>query len=381
MSRRSPSRRAAIGNEIVPGVQRAYRTIPWQVLARVAARVTLPARTRTCPIPRRTPTRRSHALVSHRPTPIGATAAALVVANPHARRVRRGEWRKPAERALGRRYGIEIVSPDTPDAAAALVRERMAAEQRPAVVVAVGGDGTVRLVAQELAGTGVPLGVIPLGTGNDFARANGIPDDIPGAIDRIVRRSSRAIDLLEVNGRLFVTAGGIGIGAHSALVVPWVKALHPLARIAADSLGTGIYRLAAALTVLFRPGIRETVRLTWRVPGEAGDRSLEVRGYGVFVANQRTLGGGLALPIPADNADGALDVCVVHDVARVRLLIALTRLLRGSAIASDVFSAWRATRVVIDTERHSKFFGCGDLVAEGTHFDVRVVAGALRVLI
>ena len=62
---------------------------------------------------------------------------------------------------------------------------------------------------------GVPLGVIPLGTGNDFARANGIPDDIAGALERIVRRSTRAIDLLEVNGRPFVTAGGIGIGAYS----------------------------------------------------------------------------------------------------------------------------------------------------------------------
>ena len=97
--------------------------------------------------------------MAHRLTPIGATAAALVVANPHARRVRRGEWRKPAERALGRRYGIEIVSPGSAEEAALLVRERMAAEQRPAVVVAAGGDGTVRLVAQELAGTGVPLGV------------------------------------------------------------------------------------------------------------------------------------------------------------------------------------------------------------------------------
>ena len=257
----------------------------------------------------------------------------------------------------------------------------MAAEQRPSVVVAAGGDGTVRLVAQELAGTGVPLGVIPLGTGNDFAMANGIPDDVAGALDRIVRRSTRAIDLLEVNGRLFVTAGGIGIGAHSALAVPWLKALHPLTRIAADSLGTGIYRIAAGFNVMFRPGLIETARLTWRVPGEAADRATEVRGHGVFVANQRTLGGGLALPVPADNADGALDVCVVHDVARVRLLAALTKLLRGSAISSDVFSTWRATRVVIDTDHHAKFFGCGDLVAEGTHFDVRVVAGALRVLI
>jgi len=319
--------------------------------------------------------------VTHRSTPPGTTAAALVVANPHARRVGRGEWRKPAERTLGRRYGIEIISTDSADEAAQVVRDHIAAEQRPAVVVAAGGDGTVRLVAQELAGTGVPLGVIPLGTGNDFARANGIPNDVAGAIERIVRRSTRAIDLLEVNGRPFVTAGGIGIGAHSALVVPWIKALHPLARMAADSLGSSAYRIAAGANALFRPGLTERVRLSWRVPGEASDQSTEVLTHGVFVANQRTLGGGIALPIPADNADGALDVCVVHDVARVRLLGALTRLLRGSAIASNVFSAWRATRVTIETDRHSAFFGCGDLVAEGTKFEVRVVPGALRVLV
>src|SRR4051794_3863622 len=301
----------------------------------------------------------------HRPTPIGATAAALVIANPHARRVRRGEWRKPAERALGKRYGIEIVSPRSADEAAAIIHERMALEQRPAVVIAAGGDGTVRLVAQELAGTGVPLGVIPLGTANDFARANGIPDDVAGALDRIVRRSTRAIDLLEVNGRPFVTAGGIGIGAHSALVVPWIKALHPLARLAADSLGSGVYRIAAGANVLFRPGLTERVRLTWRVPGEATDQSTEVQTQGVFIANQRTLGGGMALPVPADNADGALDVCIVHDVARVRLLVALTSLLRGSSIASNVFSAWRAVKVTIETDKKSAFFGCGDLMTEG----------------
>lgn len=295
--------------------------------------------------------------------------------------MRRGEWRKATERLIGRRYGVEILTPPTADEAAEIVRARMAAEQRPAVVVAAGGDGTVRVVAQELAGTGVPLGVIPLGTGNDFARANGIPGDVAGALDRIVRRSTRAIDLLEVNGRPFVTAGGIGIGAHSALVVPWIKAFHPLARVAVDALGSGVYRIAAGGNVLFRPGLAERVRLSWRVPGEPSDQCTELRTHGVFVANQRTLGGGMALPIPADNADGALDVCVVHDVARVRLLFALTQLLRGATIAPDVFSCWRAVRVTIETERRSAFFGCGELMTEGTRFEVRVIPGALRVLI
>lgn len=282
---------------------------------------------------------------------------------------------------LGRRYGVEILAPDTPEAATEILRTRMTAEQRPAMVVAAGGDGTVRVVAQELAGTGVPLGVIPLGTGNDFARANGIPIDVAGALERIVRRSTRAIDMLEVNGRPFVTAGGIGIGAHSALMVPWIRALHPLARMAADSVGSGIYRIAAAANAMFRPGLAERVRLTWRAPGESADRTIEARAHGVFIANQRLLGGGMALPIPADNADGALDVCVVHDVSRVRLLFALTQLLRGATIASDVFSTWQALRVTIETERPCAFFGCGELMVESTRFEVRVIPGALRVLI
>ena len=162
---------------------------------------------------------------------------------------------------------------------------------------------------------------------------------------------------------------------------PWIKALHPIARMAAESLGSGVYRIAAGANVLFRPGLTQRVRLTWRVPGEAADQSAEFQTQGVFIANQRTLGGGMALPVPADNADGALDVCVVHDVARVRLLAALTSLLRGSAISSNVFSAWRAVRVTIETDKPAAFFGCGDLMTEGTKFEVRVVPGALRVLI
>lgn len=310
----------------------------------------------------------------------GSAAGALVVVNPNARHVRAGAWRKATERVLGRRYGVEIVQPESADSASALVRSRVADSNPPAVVVAAGGDGTVRAVAEALCGTGVPLGVLPLGTGNDFARANGIPEEVDAALKCIVRRSTRAIDLLDVNGKPFLTAGGTGVGAHSALFVPWIKALHPLARIAADSLGTGIYRVAAGGTVLFRPQLTERVRLAWRSPGEVSDRTLDIEAYGVFVANQRTLGGGLALPVEADNADGALDICVVHPVPRVRLLAALLRLLRGATIAPDVFSTYQAARVVIETEHPTRFFGCGELVAEGTRFDVKVIAGGLRVL-
>ena len=220
------------------------------------------------------------------------------------------------------------------------------------------------------------------GTGNDFARANGIPDDVAGALDRIVRRSTRAIDLLEVNGRPFVTAGGIGIGAHSALVVPWIKALHPLARMAADSLGSGVYRIAAGANVMFRPGARRTRATDVARSGRGGGS--ESRRCARTACSSRTSARSVAASrcrFRRTTRMARWTCVVVHDVARVRLLAALTRLLRGSAIASNVFSAWRAVRVTIETERKSAFFGCGDLVAEGTKFEVRVVPGALRVLI
>src|SRR5882757_426639 len=78
-------------------------------------------------------------------------------------------------------------------------------------IVAGGGDGTVRTVAQELVGSDVVLGVLPLGTLNHFARDLGLPLDIPGAVSVIVGGVTAAIDVAEVNDRIFVNNSSIGL--------------------------------------------------------------------------------------------------------------------------------------------------------------------------
>jgi diacylglycerol kinase family enzyme len=81
----------------------------------------------------------------------------------------------------------------------------------PPAIVAAGGDGTVNAVAQVLAGTPTPLGILPLGTLNHFARDLGLPLDIAGAVAVIAAGVTAAVDAAEVNGRIFVNNSAIGL--------------------------------------------------------------------------------------------------------------------------------------------------------------------------
>jgi diacylglycerol kinase family enzyme len=80
-----------------------------------------------------------------------------------------------------------------------------------AAIIAAGGDGTVNAVAQVLAGTGAPLGILPLGTLNHFARDLSVPFDIPGAVAVIAAGHTTAVDVAEVNSRIFVNNSSIGL--------------------------------------------------------------------------------------------------------------------------------------------------------------------------
>src|SRR5439155_6380079 len=85
------------------------------------------------------------------------------------------------------------------------------------VVAAAGGDGTVNEVVNGLDGFDVPLGIIPLGTANDFARQVGIPADADHAMDVILQRKARRLDTASLNGRRFlnVSTGGVGVEANA----------------------------------------------------------------------------------------------------------------------------------------------------------------------
>ena len=88
---------------------------------------------------------------------------------------------------------------------------RHALDGHPEALVAGGGDGTVNAVASALAGTATPMGVLPLGTLNHFAKAAGIPLDLPGAVQTVVAGRTKRVDVGRVSDRLFVNNASIGI--------------------------------------------------------------------------------------------------------------------------------------------------------------------------
>jgi diacylglycerol kinase family enzyme len=91
------------------------------------------------------------------------------------------------------------------------LEERLHAGSAPAAVIAAGGDGTVQSAVQHLAGTGIPLGILPLGTRNHFARDLGLPLELGAAAAAIAAGNIRTVDLGEVNGRFFVNNASIGL--------------------------------------------------------------------------------------------------------------------------------------------------------------------------
>ncbi len=182
-----------------------------------------------------------------------------------------------------------------PGDAASLATE--AADRGVDAVVALGGDGTVNEVVNGLDGKDVPLGIIPIGTANDFARQVGIPMDTDHAMDAILRRKPRRIDTGELNGRRFLNVSTGGVGAEATAETP---------ADAKEQLGP----LAYAITGMRK--LRDLAPRRARFTGPGFEYEGE---FMIFaVGNARITGGGTAITPNASVTDGLLDLCIIEGV-------------------------------------------------------------------
>lgn len=162
------------------------------------------------------------------------------------------------------------------------------------LVLACGGDGTVRACAAALAGGDVPLGLLPAGTGNLLARNLGIPTDLESAAKVVSAGHLRRIDVPALDGEPFVVMGGAGFDAQ-------------LFERTSDQLKSRIGWAAYALAGARAMRDVERQRITLELDG----RSEVVSGIGVVVGNVGTLTGGIVLMPDAEPDDGMLDVAIL----------------------------------------------------------------------
>jgi YegS/Rv2252/BmrU family lipid kinase len=228
------------------------------------------------------------------------------------------------------------------------------------VAVALGGDGLVGALAGALRGA-APLGVLPGGRGNDFARAIGIPKDLRAACGVLAGGVERSLDLGEANGRPFASIASVGYDSDANRIANEARVLR----------GELVY-LYGALRALaaWRPA-----HFTLRLDGE--ERRFE--GYTVAAANSPFYGGGMRMAPNADMEDGMLDVICVEKTSKPRFLRNLPKVFAGTHVDLDGVTSFRARAVEIAADRPFDVYADGDVLTE-LPATARVVPGGLRVI-
>ena len=190
-------------------------------------------------------------------------------------------------------------------------------------VAVAGGDGTVHLAIQELAGSGIPLGIIPAGTGNDMATALGLRELHPeAAADAIIAGRTRRIDLAHV-----IRDDGSTAYFGTVLASGFDSRVNDRANAMRWPRGGSRYNIAILIEFATLAGIPYDVDL--ELPDGSRKR---ISGDLVMatVGNGSHYGGGIPICPDADIADGLLDVVLVRPAGRARLLRLLPRVYRGT---------------------------------------------------
>ncbi|MBB4636231.1 diacylglycerol/lipid kinase family protein [Longimicrobium terrae] len=237
-------------------------------------------------------------------------------------------------------------------------------------VVAVGGDGTVHEVVNGLmraAGDGpsTPLGIIAVGSGNDFAKLAGVPANSMAALARLSVAEPRAVDVGSVNGQWFSNGVGIGLDAQVAIEVDRRRRFR----------GMAMYLNALARVLrAFRPR-----RMRLELDGVlVSDLPMTL----VTIANGGRHGGGFWICPDARIDDGALDICACDALGTAGILRFLPRVMRGTHVGASCVHMHQARRVRITSSDPLPVHADGEIIAEDAReLDIVIHPGRLRVLV
>jgi diacylglycerol kinase (ATP) len=238
------------------------------------------------------------------------------------------------------------------------------------LLLAMGGDGTFQALANAVFAADVVLGILPVGGGNDFAAALGIPSDPVKAVEAVLAGQLRLVDLVRARTgdgrtRLYAGGGGIGLDAEAARYASGAYRHLP-----------GRFRyLASALRALAGFDCLD-VRIDF--PG-SDLPSFNTKALLAAVLNSPTYGAGFRLAPDATIDDGSLDVVVIEELSKLGVLTLLPRLMGSGELRTSRVRRWRAQRVRFMTERPCMFHGDGEILGPSP-VEIEVVPKGVWVL-
>jgi len=254
----------------------------------------------------------------------------------------------------------EVVYTERPWHAAELAQD---AAKHYDIIVCVGGDGTLNEVVNGIYGTHKPLGIIPVGTGNDFVRAVHIPFQTGKAFRLLMQNHRRTIDLGKANERYFHNGVGIGFDAHVVNTSNRVRHLK----------GNAVYLYSVLKTLLsYRPHLIKVA-----IDGKQTIRDF----FMVTVGNGTSLGGGFYLTPDAKMDDGTFDLCLIQNMPVKDILINLIKVYRGRHKEDPRVDIQRARVIQFSSEQGFAVHADGELLTMNSKsLKIEIVPAALEII-
>ncbi|MCX8088013.1 MAG: diacylglycerol/lipid kinase family protein [Meiothermus ruber] len=287
----------------------------------------------------------------------------IFVINPAAGRGRVGQMLGLLEAAIRRAQSsdTEMVVTQAPGHAIQIARNAPAGSR----VVAVGGDGTVHEVVRGIAGSDKAIGVVPIGSGNDFARMVGLHKlPLEAALHTALQGPIRHVDLGLVNNQPYGTSLGIGFDAavaRKALTAPTF--LRGMPRY--------LYSIFAVLKELELPNLELTQ-----------NNQILYQGPSLLVAlmNGSSYGGGIPIVPDARPTDGLISVAVAGAFSRLGVVGILPRLIVGKHVHHPRLHFFHGTEFVVRFDRPVPAHTDGELLEPSHEYRVQVIPDGLRVI-
>ena len=240
-------------------------------------------------------------------------------------------------------------------------------------VVAAGGDGTSNevvngLMAAQDKGATATMGIIPIGSGSDFANTVGVPPDLRGACQRLAHGQVRAVDVGRVTlpgqaSRYFDNTVNIGFGGVVTREARKVKRLRGIA--------------------LYLPVVLKTVFLYYKAPLVTityDGQELTLPAVMISVANGRREGGGFFVAPQAEPDDGLLDLCIVREISQLDMLRLIPHFMNGTHTEREPVTMLRARQVSVSSPDDLIAHMDGEMLCTEAHrIEFEISPGRLQV--
>lgn len=230
-------------------------------------------------------------------------------------------------------------------------------------IIAVGGDGTVNEVAAALCNTGVTMGILPFGTGNDLAKVLKLPTDPDDALEVILEGHHRCMDAGMANDRFFINVAGFGFD---------VDVLISTEKYKKRFRGMIPYLMALVTTLSHLRKLH--------MKFEDGERRWEKDCIIISVGNGTHFGGGMKAVPFADPFDGLLDVSIIQTMKMPRLLTLLPSFMKGKHTGVKYVEYFRTKEITVICPEGG-LVNCDGELGGGMPVTFRVLPGAINMLV